>query len=317
MFDSTARSPRRGRCLAHLVATAIAAACVLIPAAREANASACCGDASGLGDRLSEGEIVAFTARMSMRGRFGSFDGEGRFTGASAGSLDLRFEPSIDAAVRLAPRLELGATASGVLNVRAAGDESAVGGGVGDVRARARATLFSSTTDTLWPGLSVTTGAVIPVGVPASASTAPLYSDVTGQGDAEVGLGLTIDKVYASSLLVRVDGYVGFFMPSSIDATPAQRAPRLVASVALGPVFDGYALAFGITHEAESAPSTAPFGTTARTRTDASAMALVDISWGLTFLASLRSPLPIDGFGAHETAGVTTTLGIRTAMFEP
>lgn len=279
-----------------------------------ARAATCCGDGSVLGDRLGASEVAAFSTTLSARGRFGSFDEDGALYVSAVEDLDLRLQLTLDAAVRVTDWLELGAALPGVVNLRSAGEPVEVGGGLGDVAARARVTLTSSTAQRWAPGLSTSLGVVVPTGVPASATTADLAADVTGQGTGEVVLGVTADKLFEGVLLARVDGAVGLFLPASVDAERSQRAPRLSVSALTGPALGDVALALGVHYEAEAPPSTAPTGERARTRAELFVSAAADLSPTLTLLASLRSAVPAQGAGTNEIATMSAALGARVAV---
>ncbi|NUP07446.1 MAG: hypothetical protein HOW73_15455 [Polyangiaceae bacterium] len=281
-----------------------------------ASAAVCCGEASGLGDRLSSMEIAAFTPRLSIRTRFGSFDGEGDFTPIPSGVTDVRIDASLGALVRVASRVEMGVRAGGALNVRASGEERDIGGGATDVRAHARVTLLPSTAHRYWPGLSAIAGVVVPTGIGASASTSALAADVTGQGDGEVFLGASTDKVFENVFFVRLDGSAGFFLPSVVDGESIQRAPRLSVAFVAGPTFERVALAFGVSHAAEGPSTTAPPDIESRTRTEALVSVVWDFTPGFALIADVSAPLPVSRFGTHETANAVTSLGLRAAVFE-
>lgn len=282
--------------------------------ATDARAAACCGEASALGDRLSAAEVTAISTSLSGRGRIGSFDEDGEYFPASIDDIDVRFQLAADAAVRVSSWLEVGATVPVVVNLRGSDGHAEAGGSFGDVTARARASIASSDQHQFAPGLSALVGVVIPTGVPASASTDNRLSDVTGQGDGEIVLGLTTDKVFEGVLLARVDGSVGLFLPSSVDAERVQRAPRLTLSAMVGPVLRGVALAAGVTYEAEAPPSTAPQGEAARTQLQLVASTVADVTPTMAVLASVRSSLPAKGAGTNEIASTTAALGLRVAV---
>lgn len=304
--------------MARFSGIALATVLAVLPA-RSAHAGACCGEVSAFGDRLTSAEIAAGSVGFSVRPRFGSFDRESRFHSIFAGGTDITMEVDADTVVRVLDRLELGASASGVVNVRASGDLSAVGGGVGDARARARAILVRSADTRYWPGVSTVLGVVIPTGVPASRTTEDLAVDVTGQGSGEVVLGLSLEKLWEEVFFARVDGAVGFFAPESVGASEVARSPRLTIAAAAGPSFSWGSIGAGVIHEAEGAPVFERGGipASARTRTELALFGWIPFNRTLALLASVRGPLPVDGMGTQETADVSASIALRIAALDP
>jgi hypothetical protein len=287
-------------------------------APRIAEAGACCGEVSTLGDRLLSSEALATSLGVAFKPRFGSFDADGGFRDIPSGSTDVGASIFVDAVARVTQRLELGASLDGSINVRESGSVSAVGGGVGDVRARARVTVVDSADTRYWPGFSALIGAVVPTGVPASRATADLAVDVTGQGAGEVALGVSADKLWEEIFFARVDATVGFFVPESIGANRVQRAPRLTVTAALGPSFAWGSIGAGFSHEAEAAPliESAEPSEVGRSKTDLALFGWFPVNRRLAFVARLRGPLPADGFGTQETAEVSASLAVRLALLE-
>ncbi len=282
----------------------------------EAMASACCGEASGLGDRLLDAEVAAVTVRAGGRGRFGGFGADGTFHALPEGVGDGELSLSASTTARITPRLELGAEVSGKLNVRASQGESKVGGGGGDVRPHARLAVRKATEDRYFPGVYTTVAAVIPTGSPASRSLpGSLQSDITGQGNAEVLLGLALEKTYESAVFVRAEASVGFFIPETIDTVAVARSPRLSASGLVGPVLDPVVVGAGVLYEHEAAPPGAPADTSGRTKIDIVVAGSLDLSARISLLANVRSALPVDGFGSNELASVNGSLGARFGFF--
>jgi hypothetical protein len=285
-----------------------------------AHAAACCGEVSAFGDRLNRDEALATSVGISAGPRFGSFDRDGTHHGIADGASDLAFGLDLDAVVRLTEALELGASAGGIVNARSSEDASAVGGGVGDVHARARAVLVDGTETRWWPGLSALVSVVVPTGIPASRSTEPFAVDVTGQGAGELGLGVSADKLFEDVVFVRLDGSVGFFLPEAVDGQRVLRSPRLVASLTVGPSFAWGSLSAGVSHEAEGAPispSSRRDAASARQRTELSLGTTVVLGRDVSLLAGVRTTLPIDGFGAEDDARLTAHAALRFAYYDP
>ncbi len=280
---------------------------------KAASAAACCGEAAGLGEQLLASENAAVAFRVGARGRVGSFDFEGDFVAAPEGSREGAVELNVAATARVTDHLELGAELPAQLNVRTA-TETEVGGGPGDVKAFARALLVSSHDHEYLPGVFVSVGASIPTGMPAS--RADTYVDITGQGNAELSLGLSLQKTFDDRVFARLSGAVGWFVPEVVDARSLARSPRLSVSALAGPVLDPVVLGAGVAYEAEAAPPSSPAGTTGRTRLDLVLALTADVSHRVALLASVKSPVPAADAGSNEIASVSGQLGVRMGFLD-
>jgi hypothetical protein len=275
---------------------------VALSAPDVALASSCCGQAV-VGDRLSEDEQAMVSLRVATRARFGSFDRRGGYA-ASRGVTDVSLDWIAAGVVRLTDFLELGAYVPVVLNVREAqGVDAELGGGVGDVGAFANVRLLSAFADRIAPGVVVTVGAELPTGTPPSAATLPLGADATGDGRGELQGSVILEKLYFSSLFVRLTGAA--VLPLVTSSEPeARRAVRLGAALQGGAVLDPWAILAGLALEAEP-------GAASRRRLELSLSPLWAVSRTITLLADVRSPLPLDRFGQSDLASVRATLGVR------
>jgi hypothetical protein len=268
-------------------------------------ASSCCGQAV-VGDRLAEDELGMVSLRVATRARFGSYDRRGDYA-ESQGVTDLSFDWIGAGVVRLTDFLELGAYLPVVLNVREApGVATEVGGGVGDVGVFANLRLLSAFADRVAPGIIVTLGAELPTGAPPSTAVLPLGADATGDGRGELQGSLILEKLYFSSLFVRLNGAAVFPLVTSSEPDE-RRAVRLAAAVQGGAVLESFAVLAGLAFEAEPAAG-------ARRRLELSLSPLWAVSRTFTLLADVRSPLPIDRFGQSDLASVRATLGARLGV---
>lgn len=284
---------------------------------REALATACCGEASALGERLLAGEAAAAALRVGARGRFGYFDGDGEFHANPPETVDAGSAVTVGAAARVTSHLEIGAELRAELNVREAGGANAAGGGLGDVRAHARFALVRSTDHRYMPGVYATIAAVIPAGHPASrAEPGQLNADVTGQGNGELVVGASLEKTFEGMIVARAEGSVGWFVPETVGAERMARSPRVGVSALLGPVLDPVVVAAGVSYEAEAAPPRAPAETSGRSRLELVVVATLDVDPRTTLIAALRSALPASDAGSHETASASGMLGARFGVFE-
>lgn len=272
-------------------------------ASSEAWAAACCGEAS-TGDRLNFGEDLMIAVRPSGRVRFGSFDREGAFH-ASGDATDVTGELDVATVVRVAPRLELGASLPLVLNYRAVkGLDDEVGGGGGDVAAWVTWTPISPW-DVRWvPSVALALKARIPTGVAPGASDEVLASDVTGDGRAELAASASLDKTYLEHLRVASSlGFSLFAVPGS-EAGDPRRASRLAWSAGVGLIWAPVAILAGAAGSYDFAPSE-------RRLLDLTLSSSVDLRRDLELLLSVRSPLPVDGFMQDDLAMVRFGTGLR------
>lgn len=278
---------------------------VALAAPDVAFASSCCGQAV-VGDRLAEDEQAMVSLRVATRARFGSYDRRGAYA-VSQGVTDLSVDWIAAGVVRLTDFLELGAYLPVVLNVREApGVAAEVGGGVGDVGAFANLRLLSAFADRTAPGIVVTLGAELPTGTPPSAATLPLGADATGDGRGELQGSVILEKLYFSSLFVRLTGAA--VLPLVTSSEPDERrAVRLAAAVQGGAVLESFAVLAGLALEAEP-------GAGSRRRLELSLSPLWAVSRTFTLLADIRSPLPLDRFGQSDLASVRATLGVRLGV---
>jgi hypothetical protein len=259
-----------------------------------------------VGDRLSEDEEAMVSVRFATRARFGSYDPRGAYA-ASRGVTDVSLDWIGAGVVRVTDFLEVGAFVPVVVNVREApGVAAELGGGVGDVGAFANVRLFSAFADRVAPGVIVTLGVELPTGTPPSLASLPLGADATGDGRGELQGSVILEKLYFTSLFVRLSGAT--VLPLVTSSEPEERrAVRLGAALQGGLVLDPWAVLAGLALEAEPGPAS-------RRRLELSLSPLWAVSRTVTLLADLRSPLPIDRFGQADLASVRATLGVRLGV---
>lgn len=245
-----------------------------------------------------------FAVRPSARVRFGSFDREGAFH-ASGDATDVTSELDAATVVRVASRLELGASVPLVLNYRAVkGLDDEVGGGGGDIAAWVTWTPISPWDIRYVPSLAVALKARVPTGVAPGASEEVLASDVTGDGRAELGVSAAVDKTYLDHLhLTSSLGFALFAVPGS-EAGDPRRASRLSWSGGVGLIWAPVALVAGVAGSYDFAPSE-------RRLLDLTLSSSIDLRRDLELLFNVRSPLPVDGFMHDDLAMVRFGTGLR------
>lgn len=283
-----------------------------------ARAAACCGGGHGLGQRLGPMERAAASASLRMSDRVGSHDPNGRFSLVRPGVID--GDARADLAFLVAPvrRLQLGLDVPFLLNLRRTTEQSAWGGGIGDVTASARFDIVPLSSAEGFPAVALTAAASIPTGKPLGQNDDPLGARATGLGAAEIRPGIFVEKTWEGTATAIFAASVGLRTPM-IDASgeEVRLGPRARFVAAAGPVFhSGLSLSFGVVSELESAPrigsTTASDG--GRRRTAALGFVGYDLGTRFTLLGSIEVDLPISLLGKNEPSAVAVTLGLRRAF---
>jgi hypothetical protein len=284
----------------------------MVLAPTTAQASVCCGDPAGLGERLGRFESAATSIAQDFRLRVGGYDADGRFTGMPEGASEVGLRLRAAWTVRLFERVELGTSLPLVATFASRGGTSDDGGGVGDAIVGARFTLVPLPLYEVWPGIQATVATVVPLGRPTWRSDGPLGSDVTGQGVPELRFGLTVEEVIDGSWFVLANGSVGVFAESAAGGREVQRAPRLGAQLVTGPIFEGLALGVGVEHEQEASPSIEGIDTTGgRRQTLALVTAMIDLADRVSLVPNVRAALPVTELGRAEKADVNVGVALR------
>jgi hypothetical protein len=292
--------------------------CALCVVTRDASASACCGSGHGLGQRL--GPLERAAVGLSLRGsdRFGSHGYAGAFSLAPSGTRDVEARAELGCLLAPLPRLQLGLAVPVLLNVRGSGDETAVGGGLGDLSFSARFDLVPLSTTGAWPSIALTAGVGLPTGRPASRAEDPLATDATGLGAAEVRPGVFVEKNFDGEATAIFSASIGLRAPmTGARGERIELGPRARFVAAAGPVFSsGLSLSAGLVHERESAPSIGGAVTPGadRRRSAALLFAGYDITPRFTALASLEVDLPISSLGKNEPSAVAFAINLRRAF---
>lgn len=292
-------------------------AMLLAPAV--AHASACCGSGHGLGQRLGPGERAGLTLSTRFANRFGSYDAQGSFGAIPAGAFDADGRAELTALIAPVSRLQVGFTLPFVMNVRRAGADTAVGGGMGDFSFSGRFDIIPLSAADTWPAIALTTSFAFPTGRSASDATDVLGVDAAGLGVAEFRPGVFLEHSFRRKVSAVVAASVAF--RSAADDVPAARAfelaPRLRVVAAMGPVFTtGLSLSAGVLYEHELAPSiggvTMPDAD--RHRTAVLGFVGYDLPSLFTLLGSIELDVPISGAGKNESAYVALSMGLRRSI---
>jgi hypothetical protein len=293
-------------------------AAVLLASPRQAEASACCGSGHGLGQRLNRGEDVALTLSLRFADRIGSHGMAGQFYAIPSGAFDGDGRAELAGIFAPTARLQLGFSLPFVLNVRQFGQESAAGGGIGDISASARFDLVPLATSNVWPAIAITTHLALPTGRSASDANDTLAVDATGLGVAELRPGVFVEKSFSGRASAIFAASVGLrFASADVRGEPVQLGPRLRLVAAAGPVTEnGLSLSIGLIHELESAPSFGGVTTVDadRRRTAALAFVGVDLGTHFTLLGSLEADLPLQLVGKNEPAAIAISIGLRRSF---
>lgn len=168
-------------------------------------AAACCMSASVVGSgRLTIWEDAAAGLATSWGHDTGRFDTAGRFRAFTPGLLEDEFRVEAWGIVRLHERWQVSARVPWVTGVRASGDVSAVGTGLGDVSAAVRWEPIALGEYEWVPGIAVMAQVVGPTGRRPEQATDPLGASATGRGAWAASLGVTAE-VTSLPWFLRVD----------------------------------------------------------------------------------------------------------------
>lgn len=184
---------------------------MLSPAA--ALAAACCMSASVVGTgRLVVWEDAAAGLTTSWGHDLGRFDAGGRFRAFGRGLLEDELRVEAWGIVRLHERWQLSARVPWVTGVRASGDVTSVGTGIGDVSAAIRWEPLALGEYEWVPGVALLAQVTTPTGRRPEQALDPLGASATGRGAWAASLGVTVE---ATSLpwFVRIDGAAVFTAP--------------------------------------------------------------------------------------------------------
>ncbi len=178
---------------------------VLALAATRAEAAACCLSASVVGvGRLTVWEDAAGGLSTSYSHGTGRWDAWSQYRPLGAGLREDELRLEAWGLVRLHEAWQVSARVPWVVGVRAAGDASSVGTGVGDVSAAVRWEAVSLGAFEHVPGLALSLGLTTPTGRRPELATDALGASATGRGAWTVSAGLAAEYAWAP-WFVRLD----------------------------------------------------------------------------------------------------------------
>ena len=202
--------------------------------------------------------------------------------------------------------------------MRHAGEQSAFGGGIGDVTASARWDLVSLSAADGLPAVALTAAVSLPTGKPAGRALDPLGASATGLGAAEVRPGVFLEKTWEGRASAVLSASVGLRTPmTGASGERIGLGPRARFVAAAGPVFDsGLSLSFGVVSEIEAAPSFAGVSAKDADRRRTGLFGFVGYDFGprATVLGSLELDLPVAKLGKNEPSSVAFSIGLRHAF---
>jgi hypothetical protein len=291
-------------------AAALACAVTLALPGRAA-AQACCAGASALTPaRLALHEDALIGLQLKASDLYGSFDGNRRFLGASAGARELDFEQDLAGSVRVFKRGQLTATLPMVETYRSFPGISEAGGDLGDLQLGARWDFTLAGCSATIPGIALAAGATLPTGRAPEDASRPLGTDATGTGAFQGSLALAAEQTFGSWLL-NVSGLVAWRGPRTVASVHAQQGLQFVASAAGGYSFSGgqvLALTLAYTAELDATinGATVPGSGRAATRLGLAGGMPLSSHWRMQ--GSLSTDLPISFFGSNQPASAAVTL---------
>jgi hypothetical protein len=296
---------------------ALLALLALALAPRAAEAATCCGDPGALGGRVADGEVAVATVAVEARERLGAHGDDGAFQSMNPGDFERSIATTLGWAARVYGALEVGIAVPVLARGKALGDRAELAAGLGDVTARARATVLRADATSLVPALFVSLAGVIPTGTPSALATSALGVDVFGQGVPEARLGLELEEYLDGAWLVALAGSAGVFGASDAGGLRVERAPRLAIAATVGPRLDTVGLGLGVDYQREAAPAIDGLARGAgRAQTALVAAAFVELSTTLAVTGQARLELPLDGAGRNETTSLALGAGLRWAALD-
>jgi hypothetical protein len=278
-----------------------------LAAPRFARAQACCAAPNLVTPaRLQRHE--AFGAGVQARGRgvFGAFAADGSFAGTSSG--DVETEQDLFGAIGVAGRVQVAVVLPFVETRRRAPGLTAWGGGLGDVRASARAEILRDGANGAWPGVALLLGGTFPTGTPPEEARGTLAADATGAGTASGTLGVELERRFERRF-VTAAAAVGARAPRTVGQV-RQSFGLEVSGLASAGTIVGDEVAVGLFVAASRQGASRDAATGAAL--PGSALALVTLGAGTTFpvaggwraLGSLSVDCPVAGLGMNRSAGV-------------
>ena len=292
--------------------SALACALVLTAPAR-AHAQSCCAGASALTPaRLALHEDALIGLQLKGSDLYGSFDGDRRFLGASAGAKELDFEQDLAGSVRVFKRGQLSAILPMVETYRSVPGLSEAGGDLGDLQLGARWDFTVSSASAAMPGIGLAASAMLPTGRAPDAASKPLATDATGLGAFQGSIVLSLEQTFGP-WVVNVSGAAAWRAPRTVGDVHAQQGVQLAASAAGGYSFvNGSLLALTMSYTTELDATVngerLPGSGRAAARIGVAGGLPLDALWRVQ--GSLATDLPIDFFGWNQPASAALTLMI-------
>jgi hypothetical protein len=304
----------------------VVALSVLVVAARDARAQACCV-ATGLTTpaRLRVDEQLAIGLQTRVRTVVGAFGPDGSYAATPDGNRELGGEEDLLAAARLGSRLQVALQVPFVQTSRRVATPGAPaltdwGGGLGDVAVSGRwEPLRPDERGLGWPGLALLVGVSAPTGRPADQAGDPLAASATGIGSWRGEVGIAVEAVVRRLFVtgtLSVAQRTGRTVGQPPTVVRQSFAPQLTAALV-----GGYALSGGATVGAFAVTTRQGNGRDGNGEIAGSGLALftaglagaLPLADGWRLQAALAGDLPADGLGRNQTAGLAFTAALIRA----
>lgn len=292
---------------ANLLASMVIAS-IAIP--RSARADCCFSTTATTTARLATWERGAAVLSTAYVRELGFYSSTARAVPLGTGVSDQQLRFDLTGLVRVTDELTLSLLVPLAMNARASGEQSALGGGLGDIGVGVRYDLLQFD-HSKRPGLALVGGVAVPTGRAAEAAERALAVDATGKGTAVFSLGVSSELAW-EPWFVRADLMAGIPIPTQASGEWRWLSPTLDLTL-MGGVRATKHLFFSVS---------ARFGAQLPTAVQAAGydMALgagiavkPDTQWAL--IANVTTSLFAPGAGMNRNAPLAASLAVRYAAF--
>lgn len=291
----------------------LAIAVALLSSASRATAQSCCaGSGAVTPGRLAvhEDAIVGLSARAAHV--FGSFDSDGHYSTAPAGSSEQNFEQDAIGALRMpvVDRAQMALLVPLVENRRTARRIPEFGGGIGDINLSARYDFLYAGQHRVVPGIGALIGVTFPTGRAPEDATQPLATDATGVGAFQGNAGVAVEQLFGA-WLVTAYGLVAKRASRTVQGIRTTLGTQWTALVAVAySLPDDYAVAISASYtgEGNAEVNGTELGSTSRRVPVLGVSAVVPVTDHFRFQGGLSGNPPIATVGKNQPAQLALTV---------
>lgn len=305
------------------VAFPLAVAAWLLSRTTPAHAQACCaGSGTVTPGRLALHERALVGSVMKAASVLGSWDQNGTYLPARAGSSELDLEQDLFGALRLFQGGQVALLVPFVETHRKSRGKGELGGGIGDVNASGRWDITGAGASRYVPGVALLVGVTLPTGKPADArDIGALATGATGIGAFQINGGLAVEQA-VGPWLVSVTGLIAQRTARTVgtggSAIHERLGPQWTALAAAAYVFPheiaaalaaSYTVEENATIDGKDAPHTSH---RLPALTLGTAIPISD-TWRVQTSLSLQPQ--VDGLGQNQPANAGTAITVLHSWF--